>query len=47
MTLAAVWLLLMIWQWGEHKRVVNAAPGARYRLWIPGEHTYSAIVTVR
>jgi hypothetical protein len=25
---------------------VNAAPGARYRLWIPAEHTYSAIVTV-
>jgi hypothetical protein len=32
---------------GYLKRVVNAAPGARYRLWIPGEHTYSAIVTVR
>jgi hypothetical protein len=25
---------------------VNAAPDARYRLWIPAEHTYSAIVTV-
>jgi hypothetical protein len=31
---------------GYLKRVVNAAPGARYRLWIPAEHTYSAIVTV-
>ncbi|MDB6131020.1 MAG: putative Histidine kinase [Verrucomicrobiales bacterium] len=25
LTLAAVWFLLLIWQWGEHKRVVNAA----------------------
>jgi hypothetical protein len=25
---------------------VNAVPGARYRLWIPAEHTYSGIVTV-
>jgi hypothetical protein len=31
---------------GYLKRVVNAAPGARYRLWVPAEHTYSAIVTV-
>jgi len=31
---------------GYLKRVVNAAPGARYRLWIPAEHTYSAIVAV-
>ena len=31
---------------GYLKRVVNAAPGARYRLWIPAERTYSAIVTV-
>lgn len=32
---------------GYLTRVVNAAPGARYRLWIPAEHTYSAIVAVR
>jgi hypothetical protein len=32
---------------GYLKRVVNAAPGARFRLWIPAEHTYSPIVTVR
>ena len=31
---------------GYLERVVNAGPGARYRLWIPAEHTYSAIVTV-
>jgi hypothetical protein len=31
---------------GYLTRVVNAAPGARYRLWIPAEHTYSAIATV-
>ena len=31
---------------GYLTRVVNANPGARYRLWIPAEHTYSAIVTV-
>jgi hypothetical protein len=31
---------------GYLKRVVNAAPGARYRLWIPAEHAYSAIVVV-
>jgi hypothetical protein len=31
---------------GYLRRAVNAAPGARYRLWIPAEHTYSAIVTV-
>ena len=32
---------------GYLSRAVDAAPGARYRLWIPSEHTYSAIVTVR
>lgn len=32
---------------GYLTRVVNAAPGARYRLWLPAEHTYSAIVTVQ
>jgi hypothetical protein len=32
---------------GYLARAVNASPGARYRLWIPAEHTYSAIVTVR
>jgi hypothetical protein len=32
---------------GYLTRVVNAAPGARYRLWIPAQHTYSGIVTVR
>jgi hypothetical protein len=26
--------------------VVNAAPGTRYRLWLPAWHTYSAILTV-
>jgi Beta-galactosidase len=31
---------------GYLRRVVNAAPGARYRLWLPALHTYSAIVTV-
>jgi hypothetical protein len=31
---------------GYLTRVVNATRGARYRLWIPAEHTYSAIVTV-
>ena len=31
---------------GYLRRVVRAAPGARYRLWIPAERTYSAIVTV-
>ena len=32
---------------GYLKRVVNALPRSRYRLWIPAEHTYSAILTVR
>jgi hypothetical protein len=32
---------------GYFSRVVNAASGARYRIWIPAERTYSAIVTVR
>ncbi len=32
---------------GFFTRTVNAAPGARYRIWIPAQHTYSAIVTVR
>jgi hypothetical protein len=32
---------------GYLNRVVDAASGARYRLWIPAERTYSAIVTVR
>ncbi len=32
---------------GYLTRVVNASRGARYRLWIPAEHTYSAIVTIR
>jgi hypothetical protein len=32
---------------GYLTRVVNAAPGARYRLWLPADHTYSAIITVR
>jgi hypothetical protein len=32
---------------GYLRRVVNAGPGARYRIWIPAERTYSAIVTVR
>jgi hypothetical protein len=31
---------------GYLRRVVNAGPGARFRLWIPSQHTYSAIVTV-
>ncbi|HET7129684.1 MAG TPA: cellulase family glycosylhydrolase [Gaiellaceae bacterium] len=31
---------------GYVTRVVNATAGARYRLWIPAEHTYSAIATV-
>jgi hypothetical protein len=31
---------------GTFQRTVNAAPGARYRIWIPAEHTYSAILTV-
>jgi hypothetical protein len=32
---------------GFFTRTVNAAPGSRFRIWIPAEHTYSAIVTVR
>jgi len=32
---------------GFFTRTVNAAPGARFRIWIPAQHTYSAIVTVR
>jgi hypothetical protein len=32
---------------GFFTRTVNAAPGARFRIWIPSQHTYSAIVTVR
>jgi hypothetical protein len=32
---------------GYLTRTVNAAKGTRYRLWIPSQHTYSAIVTVR
>lgn len=31
---------------GYLTRVVRASPGARYRLWVPSEHTYSAILTV-
>src|SRR4051794_19141517 len=32
---------------GTFTRVVNAKPGDRYRIWIPAQHTYSAILTVR
>jgi hypothetical protein len=32
---------------GYFRRVVNAGPGTRYRIWIPAERTYSAILTVR
>jgi hypothetical protein len=32
---------------GYFTRVVNAGRGDRYRIWIPAEHTYSAILTVR
>jgi hypothetical protein len=32
---------------GYLTRAVNAKPGDRYRLWIPAERTYSAILTVR
>jgi hypothetical protein len=31
---------------GYFTRAVNAAPGARFRIWIPALHTYSAILTV-
>ncbi|HZT16958.1 MAG TPA: beta-galactosidase [Gaiellaceae bacterium] len=31
---------------GYLTRVVDAAPGARFRLWVPAERTYSAILTV-
>jgi hypothetical protein len=32
---------------GYLTRVVRASPGARFRLWVPSQHTYSAILTVR
>jgi hypothetical protein len=32
---------------GYLARTVNAAPGTRYRIWIPSARTYSAILTVR
>jgi hypothetical protein len=32
---------------GYFSRVVNAPRGTRYRIWVPSEHTYSAILTVR
>jgi hypothetical protein len=32
---------------GFFTRTVNAAPGTRFRVWIPAARTYSAIVTVR
>jgi hypothetical protein len=32
---------------GYFRRVVNAGRGTRYRIWIPGERTYSANLTVR
>jgi hypothetical protein len=32
---------------GYLRRLVRATAGTRYRLWVPSEHTYSAIVTVR
>jgi hypothetical protein len=31
---------------GYFSVAVNAAPGARYRIWVPSAHTYSAILTV-
>lgn len=31
---------------GYLTRVVSAAPGTRFRLWVPDAHTYSAILTV-
>lgn len=31
---------------GYFTRVVRAGAGARYRIWVPSEHTYSAILTV-
>lgn len=31
---------------GYLSRTVNAPRGARYRLWLPAEHTYSAILTI-
>ena len=31
---------------GFFTRAVNAAAGTRFRIWIPAQHTYSAIVTV-
>jgi hypothetical protein len=32
---------------GYYVRTVNAPAGTRYRVWVPSERTYSAIVTVR
>ena len=32
---------------GFFTRTVNAAAGTRFRIWVPSQHTYSAIVTVR
>ncbi|HVU77682.1 MAG TPA: beta-galactosidase [Gaiellaceae bacterium] len=32
---------------GYFTRTVNAKKGTRYRIWVPSEHTYSAILTVR
>ncbi len=32
---------------GYFSRVVRAAPGTRFRIWVPSQHTYSAILTVR
>jgi hypothetical protein len=32
---------------GFFTRAVNAAAGTRFRIWVPSQHTYSAIVTVR
>jgi hypothetical protein len=31
---------------GYLQRVVRAAPGARFRLWVPAEHAYSTVLTV-
>ena len=32
---------------GYFSRTVNAPSGTRYRIWVPSEHTYSAILTAR
>jgi glycosyl hydrolase family 42 (putative beta-galactosidase) len=32
---------------GYFRRLVNAGPGTRYRIWIPAERTYSSILTVK